>query len=305
MSSKIIKKEKFADETVKTSYCNGSKIAESDNCIKNNIKKEPEVEFVLILPPRQLKVEKDDEENQNQTQSSEKKFQCQQCPKSFDNQIALIKHKQTHESKVKCKICSKEIKTRYLKEHLKRHENIKEFNCDHCKAGFVTKQSLVVHMWIHRSEKKFNCTQCNREFNGSSNYKAHLLTHTNNPRPFQCDLCPKKYTSKHEIKQHLMATHSDKNFKCNECDFTTKTKKCLNTHKKRIHSNLKPFSCQICDKKFKAKFEVQRHHQAVHKTDKDFDCKTCGKMFGTRQILRHHERNVHGKKCIFIDLSIF
>jgi hypothetical protein len=41
--------------------CDGNDQTESVDCIVNNIKKEPEVEFELILPPRQVKVEKCEE----------------------------------------------------------------------------------------------------------------------------------------------------------------------------------------------------------------------------------------------------
>jgi stress-induced morphogen len=239
----------------------------SIECIENNIKKEPEVEFVLILPPRHVKVEKFEEEKvqQNKAQNEEKKFQCQQCPKLFDNQKNLIQHETIHEPKTKCQICSKEISKCHLTYHLKRHENIRKFNCDHCGAGYVTKCHLVQHMWKHRSDKQFNCTQCTRGFNDSGNFTIHLLSHSSNPRPFQCDLCPKSYSSKQRIKVHLDATHTEQSFKCNKCDFTTKRKPNLNIHKRRRHSSAKPFSCQICEKKFKTKRYVKQH-QIVHKT---------------------------------------
>jgi hypothetical protein len=48
---------------------------ENDECIVSNIKKEPEVEFVLILPPRKIKIE--------QTEQNEEKL-CG-SPDEFDN----------------------------------------------------------------------------------------------------------------------------------------------------------------------------------------------------------------------------
>jgi KRAB domain-containing zinc finger protein len=107
-------------------------------------------------------------------------------------------------------------------------------------------------------------------------------------------LCPKNYPRKQELTSHLIAIHSEQNFKCDECNFSTKTKASLKLHKKR-HSSAKPFSCEICGRKFKKKGHLQRH-QSIHRTTKDFECKTCGKMFKTRDCLRRHERNVHGKK---------
>jgi KRAB domain-containing zinc finger protein len=265
--------------------------SESDNYIENNIKKEKEVQFVLILPPRQVKVEEIEKEEVHE--NNKNKFQCQQCPKSFTNRHILYRHEESHKPKIKCQICNKKISNRNLKDHLKRHENIKKFNCDHCRVGFVIKGELICHMWKHRSEKRFNCKQCNRGFNGNQKFKVHLQSHTNNPRPFQCDLCPKSYPRKGQIMVHL-AIHSKLVLKCDECDYSTKRKDALNVHKKRMHSNAKPFSCEICEKKFKAKAHVQVH-QSVHTTTKNFECKICGKMFGTQSNLKQHEKGVHGK----------
>jgi KRAB domain-containing zinc finger protein len=285
--------------------CNDKKQTDNVDIIVNNIKKEREVEFVLILPPREVKIEsiedvQNEVQEQNETQKHKKKFQCTQCPKSFETQKSLYKHKRAHEPKVKCQICNKKLRKGYLKDHLKTHEAIK-FNCDHCSAGFVTKGHLVRHMWTHRSDKRFNCTQCNREFNKSFELKAHLLSHSNNPRPLQCDLCPKNYATKRQIKEHLIAIHSEQRFQCDKCDFTAKWKRSLSNHKKR-HSKSKPFSCQFCEKKFKSKQQLQ-NHQTVHTTAKDFECKTCGKMFGSQKILQAHEKNVHGKDFVFVFAS--
>jgi KRAB domain-containing zinc finger protein len=132
------------------------------------------VQFVLILPPRQLKVEKFEEkedQEQKQSKSNENKFQCQQCLKSYKTRLYLYLHMKSHEPKVKCQICSKEVRRACLKGHLKLHQDFKDFNCDHCAAAFVIKQNLVVHMRKHRSDKKFNCTQCNRGFNDRQYFK--------------------------------------------------------------------------------------------------------------------------------------
>jgi KRAB domain-containing zinc finger protein len=251
----------------------------------NNIKKEKEVEFVLILPPRQVKVEI--EEEKSETKRNEKKFDCQQCPKSFGTRPHMIRHEQTHKPKVECQICSKKISKRQLKDHLKTHEDSKEFNCDNCPAGYVKKRELNRHMLKH--------------------LKFHVLSHSNNLRPFQCDLCPKNYTRKHDIQIHLTAIHSNLRFNCDQCEFKAKWKNNLYQHK-ICHSREKRFSCSICKKQFRSKQNI-RVHQLVHTTTKDFECKICGKMFKSRESLKHHERDVHGKNlrcfCFKLQFNFF
>jgi KRAB domain-containing zinc finger protein len=135
---------------------------------------------------------------------------------------------------------------------MKIHGNVKNFQYDHCRAAFVLKLSLVRHMWVHRSEKRLNCTQCNRGFNGSDKLKNHIRSHSENPRPFQCDLCPKNYPTKEVIKNHLLAVHSNQTIKCDTCSFSTKTTSLLISHKK-IHLNQKSTHVHFVRKNSKLK----------------------------------------------------
>jgi KRAB domain-containing zinc finger protein len=78
-------------------------------------------------------------ESENQKRTQNEKFQCRKCLKSFKKGVSLYVHKQVHEPKVKCQICSKEMNKYSLGLHLKYHENLKKFKCDHCDKEFVYK----------------------------------------------------------------------------------------------------------------------------------------------------------------------
>jgi KRAB domain-containing zinc finger protein len=282
----------------------------SDEDIINNIKKEREVEFLLILPPALLKIEK--EENEVQEQNIEK-FQCEKCPKSFETPKKLHFHRKVHEPKVKCQICGKEVKKHCLRNHLKRHKTIKDYNCDHCASAFVIKSHLIRHMWAHRSDKQFSCSHCHLSFNVDKTFEFHLLSHTKNPRPFQCDLCDKNFTGKKNLARHLMSVHSNSNehvFKCDKCNFTSKRKDSLKAHDELVHVKARPFPCPICKKTFKRASNVQRH-QSVHKSVRDFKCTDCGTLFKTERHLKQHVRSIHSKslnsqkKCQFKSLISF
>jgi Zinc finger, C2H2 type len=222
--------------------------------IVNNIQQEPEVEFVSFLPPKPVEVEKFEAaalEPQKQTEN----YDCRKCWESFNNPQSLAQHIKYHKPKIQCPICMKNIGADYLKFHLERHDNVKKFKCDICAAGFLRKLDLAQHTWKHRSDKQFNCAQCNRGFNGRDNYKAHLFLHSANPRPFQCDLCPKNYARKAEIKTHLATIHSEQSFKCKICGFKTKWKHYLKIHKKKVHPPPQPLveskacKCLLCSEK--------------------------------------------------------
>lgn len=263
---------------------------EVDDSIVNNIKQEPAIEFELILPQTDVKLEESSEGEEDKV----KKFQCHQCPKSFDKKQNLWNHNKVHKPKVKCKICGKEITNGSFKEHQKRHEGIKSFACDCCSSAFVMKLDLIRHKLTHRGDKKFKCLHCNRGFNNKAQLKNHLLTHSEDPRPFKCDLCPKNFSVKHSILMHMLGIHLSKTiFKCSECEFTTKWKRNLQAHKIR-HSKTKKFPCPNCKKKFKSKFELQQH-QVRHKTVKDVQCENCEKMFKSRHAMKRHVKYMHEK----------
>jgi KRAB domain-containing zinc finger protein len=161
-------------------------------------------------------------------------YDCQFCPKSYKRLKEFNKHQKSHQPKVKCEICSKEIQSYTFQRHMKQHNDDKKFNCTECKAGFITKFLLERHMWSHRNDFKFNCKVCQKGFNRKEYFDQHLLIHSDDPRPLKCDLCPKDYIDKQSIIYHLIATHTtEKNFKCDKCKFSTKTKQLLSSHKKR------------------------------------------------------------------------
>jgi Zinc finger, C2H2 type len=254
--SQKIKVEEFCDEIKQT---------ESDDYIVNNIKQEPEVEFTLFLPPINVKAKKvKNIELKQKKKKKTKNLQCPHCLKSFEQQKAIYQHLQTHESKRKCQICSKYISKRFIATHLKNHNKLNLYNCDHCSAEFVAKGNLARHIWIHRSDKRYNCSKCNQGFNQIQGFKIHLLSHSTNPRPFQCDLCPKNYTRKEKIREHMLRKHSrDLFLRCVKCSFTTNLRALLTEH--AATHPIKLFPDQTCEKKFETKQKAQSHEVVQRK----------------------------------------
>ena len=104
----------------------------------SEIKQEPEVHFVLILPRPEgnfiQKFIKVEPKSNQEEKKAEEKFPCQLCFKSFTSRRSLTIHQRSHEPKVKCKICSKDFRKNILKNHIKqKHETeTKKLRCDLC-----------------------------------------------------------------------------------------------------------------------------------------------------------------------------
>ncbi|KAI8140352.1 hypothetical protein BJV82DRAFT_623601 [Fennellomyces sp. T-0311] len=50
---------------------------------------------------------------------------------------------------------------------------------------------------------RHNCPHCSHTSNRANNMREHILTHDpNRPKNFLCDLCPKRFARKHDMKRH-------------------------------------------------------------------------------------------------------
>ena len=92
-------------------------------------------------------------------------------------------------------------------------------------------------------------------------------------------------------------------FKCDQCDFDTTSKKGLNIHKKRKHTNYKtveyPKSCEVCEKSIISVKEMQKHMRThsftgeySHYRDSNYNCEDCDFTSKTIETME-----VHVGKC--------
>ena len=128
-----------------------------------------------------------------------------------------------------------------LERHLKIHLEIKPFPCDTCDKRFASKANLVAHKRIHNSKRervKCKYPGCNKTFSTKSNMITHFKKHSGE-KPFQCQECLKKFTTKGAKKRHIDS----------------------------IHKKLKPFACPVdgCKWAFAQKSDLKCHARTHNK----------------------------------------
>ena len=117
-------------------------------------------------------------------------------------------------------------------------------------------------------------------------FKVFVLTLTE--KKFNCKVCHRSYSTKHNLSQHTKIHDESKAFKCDVCLKHFYQKSSLIKHY-RTHTGEKPFACQFCDKKFAVKSNLTQH-EATHSEIKSFKCSICpeGRFFKTKRDLNQH-----------------
>ncbi|KAI8342070.1 hypothetical protein BC941DRAFT_415283 [Chlamydoabsidia padenii] len=111
-------------------------------------------------------------EEEKGTSNKKRKRTDSQDANSDDNsqerQTSRAKKTSSDQKKYGCPICRRKFSRRYnLNTHIRTHNanRIKEFNCDHCGAGFDRKHDRERHISsVHLGNRSYSCTGCDATF---------------------------------------------------------------------------------------------------------------------------------------------
>ncbi|XP_062596982.1 GDNF-inducible zinc finger protein 1-like [Saccostrea cucullata] len=122
------------------------------------------------------------------------------------------------------------------------------------------------------------------------------LVQCGDQKRWQCHLCEKSYTTKHNLVTHILDHNGIKPHLCMVCGKYFKQLSHLNTHM-LTHDNVKPHVCSICSKSFTQVSHLKRH-QAVHLSEQlPHRCDTCGMGFAFPEDLQiHKEKHEKGEE---------
>ena len=102
------------------------------------------------------------------------------------------------------------------------------------------------------------------------------------------------------IKKKSVQKESPEDFRCSDCEFVSKTKRGLKTHKARIHTETTalqyPVECELCEAKLESEKILKEHlkyHTYKKSTFKCEYCNFCSENFLTMEV---HIGKQHGEK---------
>ena len=152
------------------------------------------------------------------------------------------------------------------------------YACKKCGKLFLQYTSSLKHCKDgKRQEADAVCKICGKVVKLKRNLKRHILK-VHDPlkqankiktNTFQCQLCPKKYSSKnklveHRYKKHNVARKGGPLFHCNECDFSHVSESRVRAHFTLKHTTENRFKCNDCPTSFKSGSGLIKHMKLVH-----------------------------------------
>ncbi|XP_075039760.1 zinc finger X-linked protein ZXDA-like isoform X2 [Mixophyes fleayi] len=180
-----------------------------------------------------------------------------------------------------------------------------------CAKAFDRKQQLKVHLLSHTEDQRpFKChlDDCGWSFTTLYKLKRHLQSHDKR-RPFPCDApgCGKSFTTVYNLKAHLKAHEQENLFRCEACgeSFPTATK--LSAHRRAHFEPERPYKCEFhgCDKTFITVTALFSHHRAHVREQEQFICSFpgCNKQYDKACRLKIHLRSHTGERPFICDFE--
>lgn len=234
-------------------------------------------------------------------------FHCCECGEKFFSWRPLSSHIwRIHKIDTGLYSCDKcDYKTYSLAKlnniHKFIHSDAKNFSCDKCNKAFKNNKQLRNHKLVHKdkSEKLVHvCEECTKSFANRRQLRIHMDYVHKKLRPFLCNFCGYKGSSRSSLKMHIRQHTGEKPFSCTSCSYTTSDHNSLRRHTLR-HTGQKPYKCSYCSyaciQSSTYKTHLKTKHPGMEK-DLMFTCIECQFRSVNKDMYISHMVTIHNMK---------
>ena len=141
--------------------------------------------------------------------SKNRRYECDQCQKTYSSQSGLRDHKQSvHEGvKYRCDQCDYQArKQNHLTVHIQsKHEGVK-YACDQCDYQATQQGHLTIHIRSKHEGIKYACNHCDHQFKQRCSLIQHIQS-KHEGLTYACDQCDYQAPHQGNLKQHIQTTH--------------------------------------------------------------------------------------------------
>lgn len=167
----------------------------------------------------------------------------------------------------------------------KRKNNTIQMSKDNLRKNLKLKPNVESEAKIARSQKYLEKFKSFGDPKNKSNEKM-------DPKNYQCELCGCTYKTKSILKKHLLTHTSEKPFSCPLCSKQYTRSEHLVVHM-RVHTGIKPYVCEMCARPFAKNQDLSRHKR-IHFDEKKFQCPRCDRRFKRSADVHTHMRTHTG-----------
>ena len=256
-----------------------------------------------------------------QKPKKDKIYQCDQCEFAVESRGQLMSHnKGVHlkQKDYKCDQCDgqfwKKISLdKHLKDIHKKNIELKKYQCENCDFVTIHKVAVKHHFdRIHLKKKNHFCNVCQKSFGGAPDLRRHLamvhkdLSQLKSQSIHKCENCDYTSVSKKNVQRHNNTIHLKKlDHVCDICQKAFGCSSNLRSHMAQVHKDLsqapnkKVHNCQYCNYFSVIKLNVIRHISTKHEKRSSFECLICQKKYINQESFKRHQNfHVQGNvKC--------
>ncbi|KAL5020280.1 hypothetical protein ScPMuIL_003172 [Solemya velum] len=151
-------------------------------------------------------------------------------------------------------------------------------------------------------KRKIPCPMCPRKFSKKVNLDQHLKAHSEG-LAHTCQLCHSSYARLCDFTRHVRSHDDGERFRCSYCNVVCENRQALIAHSQTEHDDDKPFKCTHADCTFATyKYYYLADHQLIHREEKSYVCPKCNKGFSQSGGLISHSRSCLQTKSYLCDL---